>query len=755
MKQTAPFPAVLVAPFLVALAALPAFAAGGIDVQDPDALEYSSAHIATSLARGPDGLEGHGPDFRAFWTAGGMRYEPALGRRAATLQHLELATLSLGREFGTELLGGARPAPQAFGERAVYAWGHGVEERWDVRPEGVEFSYLLEARPEGEGDLVAKLALATELPFAGGRPDGGLAFESPGVGGVSIGAALGIDATGRTVPAALRYHNGELELRLPAEFVDSAVYPLLLDPLVGTVVDVEIEPVPNRRPDVAYDASSGRYLAVWDREFSASLSVILARRLSTSGSPVGSVIVFPGGSFARKPRVANSNAANHFIVVYELESGPHRIIARAVRASDGTLGPVGPTIDVSSEGALLDPDVGGQGEASAALPAATIVVWRDEAAGQLLFQRLLVHADGTLETSGEKTVLVADTLLSEQTLPRISSTSGTLGRHLIVWRQEIYFQDGLFSIRGRVVGTDGQFKSSSQTLGELEDGAVDHPDVDGLDSNWVVAWERRPSGGGTGISARRVTYFNTLVPMGTSSIVDVTSAPFLFTATRPTVAWTPQKSWVAWRQSALLAGWSLRIAGLNSSSCAVCETSQQVATFNGGDNVYLSVTTTASGGSSTGFNGLLVWSEGDGVAPTIHAQALALDANGGTAVNQGGGCGAGGTATANQNPAIGTSNFQLSLSGTIPSAPFTILNLATPGLMFQCGPCQLVPLATTVVLPVSSTGFASFQAPIPCILGLVGSQIDVQWSTLTPGLAPCPQTAGFSASNRLRLTFGL
>ncbi|MBI1379947.1 MAG: hypothetical protein GC161_02520 [Planctomycetaceae bacterium] len=755
MKQTAPFPAVLVAPFLAALAALPALAAGDVEGADPDALEFSSAHIATSLGHGQGGLEGHGPDFRAFWTSGGMRYEPALGRRAANLQHLELATRSLGREFGADLLVGVRPAPQAIGDRAVYAIGQAVEERWDVRPEGVEFSYSLEARPEGEGDLVAKLALATELPFAGVRADGGLTFELPGVGGVSIGAALGIDATGRTVPAAMHYRDGELELRLSAQFVDSAVYPIVLDPLVGTVISVENEPVPNRRPDVAFDVSSARYLAVWDREFSASLSVILARRLNSGGNPVGSVISFPGGSLARKPRVANSNAANHFIVVYEFESGPHRILARTVRASDGALGPVGPTIATSTEGELLDPDVGGQSVADASLPAAVLVVWRDDVEGEILARRLLVSGDGSLEAPDAPVVVTSDTIFADNTAPRISATTAGLDRHLIVWQQDSSLVGVGSTIRGRVVGTDGQFKSSSQTIASVPEVELSSPDVDGLDSNWVVAFERRPGGGGVGISARRVTYNGLFANFGTSPIVDLTSAALLFTATRPTVAWTPQKSWVAWRQSALLVGWTLRIAGINSIDCSVCETSQQVVALGGGENAYLSVTTTASGGSTTGFNGLLVWSAGDGVAPTIFAQGLALDANGGSAVNLGGGCGAGGTASANQNPAIGTSNFQLQLTGTIPSAPFTILNLNSSIFLFQCGPCALLPLATTVVLPVNSSGVANFSAAIPCTLGLVGNSIDAQWITLTPGLAPCPSSAGFSASNRLRLTFGL
>jgi hypothetical protein len=166
-----------------------------------------------------------------FSTAG-MRFEPAVGPAVPTTQHLALTPTWVGRggAIAAELPSFAPVVQQ--GRTATYAHAPGVTERYEVRPEGVELSWVFEQPLHGEGDLVVRYAIDTNMPDP--RPvDGGLSFELPDIGSVHIGGVTGIDALGRTCAGGMRHLDGTLRLSLPATFVETACYPIVLDPTFG------------------------------------------------------------------------------------------------------------------------------------------------------------------------------------------------------------------------------------------------------------------------------------------------------------------------------------------------------------------------------------------------------------------------------------------------------------------------------------------------------------------------------------------
>ncbi|HEX5054815.1 MAG TPA: transposase [Planctomycetota bacterium] len=183
-------------------------------------------------------------------------------------QHLALSKPTVTRG-GTTLAVNASPSPVARALVASCARAEGVEERFDVQPDGVELTWTFAARPAGEGDLVVRYAVHTSL----GEPtavDGGLLFACDH-GGVRIGRVTGVDARGRRVGGAVQWDGSGVAFSLPASFVDGAAYPIVLDPTMGTTFTVNgsITGI-DSDPDAAYDATTDRWLVVWLKTFSAT-----------------------------------------------------------------------------------------------------------------------------------------------------------------------------------------------------------------------------------------------------------------------------------------------------------------------------------------------------------------------------------------------------------------------------------------------------------------------------------------------------
>ena len=253
--------------------ALPGTAQGPLD-------SASIARRAHALTRTGTGLHAFGPGYKATLGRTGVRLVPALGRSAPRAMPVRVATASIHRD--TTLIWSdhsGRAVPQRAGTATVaYDRAPGIRERWRVRPDGLELSYVFATRPAGCGDLVVRLTLASGLA-AEPMADGTVRLWAPGLGGVRIGTATGIDAAGATVRGALRVTANELELSLPGAFVDRARYPLVLDPLFGPELAVGNQTGDDSAPDAAYDASQDCYLVCWQEEFSALDVDIRAQRV--------------------------------------------------------------------------------------------------------------------------------------------------------------------------------------------------------------------------------------------------------------------------------------------------------------------------------------------------------------------------------------------------------------------------------------------------------------------------------------------
>jgi hypothetical protein len=205
----------------------------------------------------PYGIWAAGRDYKASF-AGGMAFVPYLGASADAPVAWRWTTTSA--TVGEHQLVTMAPRLAHTAWRAEYDLG-GLVEAYDVRPEGLEQTFVLRQRPATNGELVIRGAVASALHATGVGDDGGVLFvDTLGRGVVHYGSAIAIDAMGRRRPMQTQLVDGGLELRLDAAWLAAAQFPVVVDPLVApvsiaagaTVVDVAIAHDPMGTKNVWY-----------------------------------------------------------------------------------------------------------------------------------------------------------------------------------------------------------------------------------------------------------------------------------------------------------------------------------------------------------------------------------------------------------------------------------------------------------------------------------------------------------------------
>ncbi len=116
---------------------------------------------------------------------------------------------------------------------------HGpVLERYEVRPEGIEQTFVLRAPLPASEDLVVEGRIDTELHAAVvADQHGALMFhDDDGRAVVSYGAATVLDAGGRRLAIPSGFDGESISLRVPADWLARASYPVTIDPLTSPVL---------------------------------------------------------------------------------------------------------------------------------------------------------------------------------------------------------------------------------------------------------------------------------------------------------------------------------------------------------------------------------------------------------------------------------------------------------------------------------------------------------------------------------------
>lgn len=692
-----------------------------------------------------------GPDWESEFTEAGARFLPVLGDAAPRAQDLTLAATRISR--GDAALDLFAADPGILDEHVVYRRAPGVEERFTATLQGLEHSLWIEA-PVGErGDLVVHIDLGGELSAFGARlPDGTHRFDR-GLGGVHYGDLVAIDAAGRRSKGDVQLVPGGLTWTVPADFVDSATWPLLLDPLIGSafVISTADGNSADRESDVAYDASNDLYLAVWQRTISGGDRSIRGQRFSAQGTPLGAMLAISTNTTSRSPKVANVNLSNRFAVTWTQSVGAeNQVRVRAVAASDGVQSN-NLLVRATSAGPIQGADIAGESLTTTS-PHAWVVYgdWPEA----ILGTRIQVPATGNI------TVVQGFAIEgSPARFPKISSAPDANGRMAVMWRSESV--QGLHQLRATTFSRDGNLFHAPQTVwtavqtlgGYALDGGRG---ADGV-SQYALAIETRDLFPNTSYQLRLRTMrsggFGNQLTFGPAELY-VENDP---ETTSPSVAWRGDKAYVAYVRNG---GKSISLLGVNPANCLPCDLQTVVTTTS--STIFFRdpcvvLNASGAGPASLDSRGVVAWSQQSTSlipTPSTTVRARFLDAVSPLAQSQdlAGGCGSAGTHLVNSPPALGNGAFRAQLHSPALGSLFAIYNIAPPSVPLACGPCQWVPFSTTFLVPiVGDASLVEFALPIPCTPAFAGAVLDTQWTVYRPGAQPCAALMDFEVSSILRL----
>jgi hypothetical protein len=715
-------------------------------------LSPGPAVLSQSYALGlRDGaLYADGADFFGRFDGAGLSFVPALGRAAEREQPLQLRVAAVARGGVTLLDAPSLAEPTVRGSRAQVERWPGVEERWDVSGAGIELSYRFEQPLAGQGDLQVVLAVETDLaPRSHGA---GLDFEHRDAtgrpaGGVRVGAVQGLDAAGATVAGALHLDGEQLVLSLPAAFVDRAQYPLVLDPLIGAVTQLELNPLTDDRSvEVASDGDD--YLVVWRRFTSSTDADILGQRLSGQGALLGSQLSISSGSGNYSaPSVGYNRLRDVYLVAYQWASGPvigeSDIRARGVVAGTGALGTqfnLAATSDFDVQPRVTS-DTGGFDNG--------LLVLYDQSPTGLRLVEVGLTAAGNLQALGAAPFIPGTDSLSGN--GDISRSGGAAGRYLVTWTQEIA---GVTRLRGRVYTAAATAFTGTVDLSSTPNDIL-APRNDGDGVHWLVAYERRENTGtDRDVYAQMVTLNGAdFGPYGGAIGIELDSND---NETEPSVAFLGSSFLVAWRDEDGAPKTDLGYKLLDSYTGGTIEAE---ATVDGGTASFEgpAVASLHSGraplSEPTDAPALMAWpvvSNGGTGTGNVWAQTFASSAGNVTVL--GGGC-LGGTA-ATGTPAVGNDDFTLHYHPPLfLGSPTTFLLVGAVQTSIPCGSCVIgVDPFSAAVIPVAvgTLGNVSLPLPIPDDVTLVGAEFLVQWANTSLLSTSCP-TYGVNFSDLLEV----
>lgn len=704
----------------------------------------------SGLQPSASGLRGGGAAYRADFIAGERRFEPALGRLAPTTSRVSLSPKALRRGEQALSLLRSQALPQQHERCAVFAHDGGVEERFDVRPEGLALSWHFPQPLAGDGDLVVRYAVASSLGTP--RSDGdGLAFVGEH-GGVHVGGVTGVDARGHTVAGSLQWVDGGLELSLPDAFLDTAVYPVVLDPLIGTWFPVSSGlTFDDGEPDAAYDATTNRFLVVWRRTFSATDSDVRGQLVAASSTLVGGTIFFGSSGVVSPPRVANLGVRDRFVTAWsQLDAGTSSVEFQAVEAGSGALG-FATTVISSTTDQYSGVGIGCETDATIGTSRGVVVVYDDPGVDAIRARRFWWNSADALLSAASYSVFV-DTLLGvAYSQPAISRTAAADGSLLVAAKRRSVLLGSSAIEVARISSAPGGVSATVVVASNSGD-VLAAPDVDGYGDRWNVAWEQNSVAGTLTYDAVKVA------PVRFDAVANalVVGTPVTFggsplgQARAPSLGWTPGRTWLGYEFTATLpapATTTLRVAAIDSASCTSCNDSFTVG-FPDGPRIV--VATGVSGGATTMETALVVYHD---TFHDVNAQLLRNYGTSGSIADLGGACGASGFQSFSHSPGIGSSGLRNTLSGLPASTLAAIFNFSQPTGTSVCGTCIWVPFSVTVAPPILG-GTASVEFGIPCLPALVGAQFESQWTTIDFSQAPCALFPGLTNSNRLLMTVG-
>ena len=433
-----------------------------------------------------------GPQWKASFGPEGMTYIPFLGSDAPRnfpivfdLESVQIHDMAMPLDERVRVREGQQVELQRGSVREVY----------HLQRDTVEQTFVFDQLPQ-RGALELEIAVDTALtPVADGA--GGLYFQND-LGQVHYSAPIAFDARGLRQPLPLALTEKGLTITVPAEFVQRATLPLVVDPVLNTFSVIQ-DTRTQVDVDVAYEGNNATYQIVYSERQSLNDTDIIALSYNASLD----LLISPGAIDItsenwRTPSNASCFHEGQFLCTALVGTtiNFYRAWGRTRSAATGSFGPQFQISGVGAESV----DVGGKGN-DVASNYDYMVVWQ-EVDGINLDMDIVaqaVRADSTL--TGSRITIDGD-VGDFDLKPSISKSSGrpstgnSDNEYMIVWERRISPTD--HNIRAQVIEYTGVMTGHNQFNAYTFSDSL-NPDVstvsDFLSYNsapyWVIAFERR------------------------------------------------------------------------------------------------------------------------------------------------------------------------------------------------------------------------------------------------------------------------
>lgn len=419
-------------------------------------------------------IHARGSNYKAMFNNAGLTYRP-LGGDPMTFT---LASATVGNQ---PLALNTAPLPSRDGDSVSIDRGAFVE-HYTLTHNTVEQLFTFQQLPP-QGDLVLHIAISAPGMIATSKDDR-LEFKNEQTE-VTYTKAVLVDAAGAKTSLSTLLNDHVIEIRVSSATLNRASFPITIDPLLSTNTPLSAEQC--RRPDVAFDATYNRYLVVAEYEFAPDDGDIYSVMVDSVGVPIANTFNYVDVTTFnwRKPKVANNNIANVFMVVAERGVAPTRGIWGAT--VDAATGATTSQVELINGGGgeKTNPDIGG--DSYLVGPTYFLVVWEWTAApaDHDIAGRLF---DATGAPASDH--LFLELANTSQTNPAVSK-SNRGGHWLVVWQTTFSGTDE--DIYGAKVNWNGDITIPS-TLINVSGASHIRPQVSSpMGGQYLVAYEESGS----------------------------------------------------------------------------------------------------------------------------------------------------------------------------------------------------------------------------------------------------------------------
>ncbi len=492
----------------------PAKLDGGAAIDDGHNIDkLLIARAVNNVSNIPSGFRVTHPKYFADFTQKGLEFRP----------------VSHAPEFSWSFAGEDQVQPEFIGDKIIYHREYFTEE-YILKSQTIEQQFIInEPLPEGESLTITGLIRSSGI-FT--KENNGWAWKND-LGQVTFSNVYVFDALDRSIPARMSVDASSTEIKVEAEDLEDAVFPVTIDPEIGTndfristfgsdgdLTDLAFDPA------ISYSSTKNKYLVVWEGNSSSEHEIYGQLLNGNTGAPEGSTITIsesPSGAVSRDstdPDIAcsgdkffvvwRSDDTYSFLTVEPLDD-EFEIFGRIVDAENGT--PEGNLIRISDMGAdgdatysAFSPAIVYNSTGNAGNPEYLVAWYGDDDTGSLIDEEFEIYVQ-RLNTSGVE-IGLNDIRISDLGPDGFSELQGfspdiawnsTNNKYLVVWHgddiivpladdeKEIFIQrltstaveEGLNDFRLSFMGPNG-----NTAYGAFNPSVA----YNSVDNNYLIAW---------------------------------------------------------------------------------------------------------------------------------------------------------------------------------------------------------------------------------------------------------------------------